>query len=232
MSQKLNSFSNGFVNSFVVEDTWRVFRIIAEFVEGFEEMSNVGPCVTVFGSARTRPDAPDYELARGIARQLAEKGYGIISGGGPGIMEAANRGAQEGGGKSIGLLIELPREERANPYIDKAISFRYFFVRKMMFVKYAKAFVVMPGGLGTMDELFEAFTLIQTRRIQKFPVILVGREYWKGLLDWLRTNVLSEGKISPEDLDILKICDTPEDVVQEIETFYEGELPGEVSNNL
>lgn len=220
MTQKLNSFSNGFVNSFVVEDTWRVFRIIAEFVEGFEEMSNVGPCVSIFGSARTKSEAPNYELAREIARRLAVKGYGIISGGGPGIMEAANRGAQEGNGKSIGLLIELPREERPNPYIDKAISFRYFFVRKTMFVKYAKAFVVMPGGLGTMDELFESFTLIQTRRIRKFPVILVGSHYWKGLLDWLKDEVLNQGNISPEDLHILKVCDTPAEVVKEIESFY------------
>jgi len=220
MKQKLNSFSNGFVNSFIVEDTWRVFRIIAEFIEGFEEMSNVGSCVTVFGSARTQPDSPEYALAREIARRLAVKGYGIISGGGPGIMEAANRGAQEGGGKSIGLLIELPREERANPFIDKAISFRYFFVRKMMFVKYAKAFVVMPGGLGTMDELFESLTLIQTRRISKFPVILVGSQYWKGLLDWLKDTVALEGKILPDDLNILKICDTPEEVTQEIDAFY------------
>jgi uncharacterized protein (TIGR00730 family) len=223
MTQKLNSFSKGFVNSFVLEDTWRVFRIIAEFIEGFEEMSNVGACVTVFGSARTQPNAPDYALAREIARLLAKKGFGIISGGGPGIMEAANRGAQEGGGKSIGLLIELPREERANPYIDKAVSFRYFFVRKMMFVKYAKAFVVMPGGLGTMDELFESLTLIQTRRIKKFPVILVGSQYWKGLLDWLKDVVALEGKISPEDLQILKICDTPDEVVREIESFYNHE---------
>jgi len=232
MAKLKNKLNNGTINSFIIDDTWRVFRIIAEFVEGFEEMSDVGNCVTIFGSARTQVGSPDYELAREIARRLARIGYGIISGGGPGIMEAANRGAQEGGSLSIGLLIELPREERPNPFIDKAISFRYFFIRKMIFVKYAKAFVVMPGGLGTLDELFEALTLIQTKRIRKFPVILVRSAYWQGLLDWLKEKALIEHKISPEDLNILKVCDTPEEVVQEIVDFYQKEQPSSPKRTL
>jgi uncharacterized protein (TIGR00730 family) len=220
MKLKHNKFRNGTINSFVEGDTWRVFRIIAEFVEGFEELSVVGDCATIFGSARTRSGTPDYELARNIAKGLVKEGFGIISGGGPGIMEAANRGAQEANGLSVGLVIELPKEEKPNPYIDLAISFRYFFIRKMMFVKYAKAFVVMPGGFGTMDELFEAMTLIQTRRIQKFPVVLVDEDYWKGLFDWIRDKLISEEKVAPEDLDLVKICNTADEVVREIVNFY------------
>lgn len=220
MKYKNPKLRNGTINSFVENDTWRVFRIIAEFVEGFEELSEVGDCVTIFGSARTKPENEQYELTREIAAGLVKQGYGIISGGGPGIMEAANRGAQEANGLSVGLVIELPKEEKPNPYIDVEISFRYFFIRKMMFVKYAKAFVVMPGGFGTLDELFESMTLIQTRRIQKFPVILVGKEYWKGLFEWIKDVLVKEKKIELEDLNIVKIVDTAEEVVNEIVDFY------------
>lgn len=220
MIKKRNHANNGNVNSFEINDTWRVFRIIAEFVEGFEEMSDAGDCVTIYGSARTKAGSPEYVLSEEIARRLVEAGYGIISGGGPGTMEAANKGAQEAGGLSIGLAIEIPKEERANLYIDKLITFRYFFVRKMMFVKYTKALVVMPGGFGTLDELFEALTLIQTRRVKKFPIILVGSCFWEGLLDWIKKALILENKVSSDDLDLLKIFDTSEEVVQAILDFY------------
>src|SRR6478672_472848 len=169
---------------FLETDTWRALRILSEFVEGFDAMARVGPAVTIFGSARTRPDDPVYELTRGIARRLAEAGYAIITGGGPGAMEAANRGCREGGGLSVGCNIELPHEQSLNPYVDLGVEFHYFFARKVMFVKYADGFVIMPGGLGTLDELFESLTLIQTGKVQHFPVVLVGRAYWTGLLDW------------------------------------------------
>src|SRR6056300_952667 len=179
-------------------DSWALFKIMSEFVEGYETLSAIGPCISIFGSARTHENDPNYQLAVSIAEAIANSGYGIISGGGPGIMEAANRGAQKAGGTSVGLNIELPFEQKSNPYIDqdKLINFQYFFVRKVMFVKYAQGFVVMPGGVGTLDELFEAYTLIQTNKVTKFPIILVGREYWSGLVDWIKITLLKEKNIS------------------------------------
>src|SRR6056300_1878899 len=179
-------------------DSWALFKIMSEFVEGYETLSAIGPCISIFGSARTQEGDSNYQLTIDIAEAIAESGYGIISGGGPGIMEAANRGAQKAGGTSVGLNIELPFEQQSNPYIDqdKLINFQYFFVRKVMFVKYAQGFVVMPGGVGTLDELFEAYTLIQTNKVTKFPIILVGREYWSGLVDWIKITLLKEKNIS------------------------------------
>ncbi len=195
---------------FVHSDPWRVLRIQAEVVQGIDLMSAaVKKGVTLFGSARVGPDEPQYAAARETARLLAKRGYDIITGGGPGIMEAANRGAREGGGVSVGLNIELPFEQSANPYCDKVINFKYFFVRKTMFIKYSLAFVVFPGGFGTLDELFEAVTLIQTGKIHRFPVVLFGSDYWKGLIDWLRERVLAEKKISPADLDLFYVTDDP-----------------------
>jgi uncharacterized protein (TIGR00730 family) len=208
-------------------NSWVVFKIMAEFVNGFEKLAQIGPCVSIFGSARTKPDNEYYLAAETIAGKLVRRGYGIISGGGPGIMEAANKGAFEAGGKSVGLNIELPHEQFSNPYIDpdKLINFDYFFVRKVMFVKYAQGFIVMPGGLGTMDELFEAFTLIQTQKIAKFPIILYGRNFWSGLLDWIRDVVLGKEKnVSPDDLNLITIVDTPDEAVKVITDFYEQYL--------
>ena len=203
--------------------SWQIFKIMAEFVEGFEKLSRIGPCVSIFGSARTQPDSPYYRVAEEIATLLVAKGYGVITGGGPGIMEAGNKGAREAGGKSVGLNIDLPFEQTHNPYIDadKLMNFDYFFVRKLMFIKYAQGFIVLPGGFGTLDELFEALTLIQTHKIGKFPIILVGKSYWVGLMDWLRQTVqITESNISPEDLDLLQVVDTAADAVQVIEDFY------------
>jgi len=203
-------------------DSWALFKIMSEFVEGYETLSAIGPCISIFGSARTKENDPNYQLTVDIAEAIASSGYGIISGGGPGIMEAANRGAQKAAGISVGLNIELPFEQQANPYIDqdKLINFQYFFVRKVMFVKYAQGFVVMPGGLGTLDELFEAYTLIQTDKVTKFPIILVGRSYWGGLIDWLKETVLKEKNISPEDLDLFELVDTKEEVMNCLNRFY------------
>ncbi|HID11309.1 MAG TPA: TIGR00730 family Rossman fold protein [Candidatus Latescibacteria bacterium] len=202
------------------EDTWRVFRIMAEFVEGFEELSRLGPAVTIFGSSRVLEGSPLYEAARETARLLVKAGYGIITGGGPGVMEAANRGAYEAGGDSVGLNIEIPSEQKLNPYVKKGLSFRYFFARKVMFIKYAKAFVIFPGGFGTLDEFFEAATLIQTRRIGRFPVVLFGREYWESLISWMRGHLLEQAYISPEDLEVFQVVDRPHDVVDAVEAFY------------
>jgi uncharacterized protein (TIGR00730 family) len=199
--------------AFVKTDSWRVLRIMGEFVEGFDTLSDVYSAVTVFGSARTKPGDPYYEKAVETARMLAEEGFPIITGGGPGIMEAANRGCQEGNGLSIGCNIELPFEQGINPYVERAINFRYFFVRKTMFVKYATAFIVFPGGYGTMDELFEALTLIQTGKVKYFPVILFGRDYWQGLADWLRDRVAGEGKIATSDLELFTVTDSPREAV-------------------
>jgi uncharacterized protein (TIGR00730 family) len=199
-----------------LQDAWRLFKILAEFVEGFDALASVPPAVTFFGSARAVEGDWEYDTARELASKLAASDCAIITGGGPGVMEAANRGAQEANGVSIGLNIEIPFEQRPNPYIDKLISFRYFFVRKVMFVKYSIAFVILPGGFGTMDELFEALTLIQTRKIAPFPVYLLGTEYWSGMIDWLKERMLGEGKISPEDFDILHIVDSQEEVVKGI----------------
>lgn len=203
-------------------DSWAIFKIMAEFVEAFEKLARIGPCVTIFGSARTAPDHKAYQLAEEIAYKITVEGYGIISGGGPGIMEAANKGAQRGGGKSVGLNIELPFEQQSNPYIDKdkLLNFDYFFVRKVMFMKYAQGFVVLPGGFGTLDELFEALTLIQTDKVGSFPIVLVGRSYWEGLVDWIRDTMLAEKNISAGDMDLFHLCDTAEEAVQIISDFY------------
>lgn len=210
-----------------VIDTWQIFKIIAEFVEGFEKMSKIGPCVSVFGSARTQPDNPYYGLATEIASKLAARGFGVITGGGPGIMEAANKGAYENGGISVGLNIELPFEQHSNPYIDrdKNIDFDYFFVRKVMFVKYSQGFVALPGGFGTLDELFEALTLIQTLKIGKFPIVLVGKDFWGGLLTWIQQVLLEKEKnISPDDLFLFTVVDTADEVVEYIDEFYKKYL--------
>ncbi|MEN2992999.1 MAG: TIGR00730 family Rossman fold protein [Bacteroidia bacterium] len=208
-------------------DTWQIFRIMAEFVEGFETLSRIGPCVSIFGSARSKPGSLHYELGVEVAKALVENGYGIITGGGPGIMEAANKGAKLLGGHSVGLNIILPYEQHPNPYVDEnlLINFDYFFVRKVMFVKYAQAFVVLPGGFGTMDELFEALTLIQTRKIERFPVVMVGSTYWRGLVEWMRQTVMEEWNyISPQDMFLFAVVDTPQEVVETINTFYRQRL--------
>ena len=204
---------------FLDSDPWRALRILSEFVEGFDALAAVGPAVTIFGSARVGPSNPMYELARDIARKLARSGFAIITGGGPGIMEAANRGCREGGALSVGCNIELPHEQGLNPYVDLGIEFRYFFARKTMFVKYADAFVIMPGGFGTLDELFEALTLIQTGKVRDFPVVLVGRDYWQGMIDWMRTVQLPAGAITESDLDLLKLTDDPDEVVEIIRDY-------------
>jgi len=192
-------------------DAWRIFRIMGEFVEGFEEMTKVGLAVSIFGSARVPEDHPQYLQCVETARLLGEAGFAIITGGGPGIMEAANKGAREAGAKSVGCNIELPFEQSSNKYVDLSVDFRYFFVRKTMFVKYAQAFVIFPGGFGTMDELFESLTLIQTGKVRHFPVVLMGREYWGGLMDWMKDRMAGEGKVSPADLDLLLLTDDPEE---------------------
>lgn len=204
-----------------VKDTWRVFRIMSEFVEGFETFGQIGPCVSVFGSARTRPEDPYYALGVEVGRLLAEKGYGVITGAGPGIMEAANRGAREAGGPSIGLAITLPHEQGTNPYVDpdKLVTFRFFFARKTMFVKYAMGYVVLPGGYGTLDELFEALTLIQTRKAARFPVVLLGSAFWGGLIDWLHQTVLAAGNIADSDLYLFHVTDDPAEAVDLIHRF-------------
>ena len=206
-----------------VKDSWQIFKIMAEFVEAFEKLGKIGPCVSIFGSARTKPDNQYYILAEEIAFKLTQKGYGVITGGGPGIMEAANKGANKGGGMSVGLNIELPHEQYSNPYIDvdKLISFDYFFVRKVMFMKYAQGFIVLPGGFGTLDELFEALTLIQTRKVAAFPVILVGKKYWGGLIEWIKSSLLEQEKnISEIDLELVILVDTADEAVMNIEIFY------------
>ncbi len=211
-------------NEIKTNDSWAIFKIMGEFVNGFEKMSAIGPCVSIFGSARLKPGDEFYELAVQIAQRIAESGYGIITGGGPGIMEAGNKGANLAGGTSVGLNIDLPFEQHDNPFIDedKSLNFDYFFVRKVMFVKYSQGFVVMPGGFGTLDELFEAITLIQTHKIQKFPIILVGSQFWKGLIDWIKDTLLATGKISPGDLDLIHIVDTEDEVISRIDAFYKG----------
>ncbi|WP_282161616.1 TIGR00730 family Rossman fold protein [Ulvibacterium marinum] len=211
-------------NEIKTNDSWAIFKIMGEFVSGFEKMSAIGPCVSIFGSARTKENGKYYQMAVDIAKSISEAGYGIITGGGPGIMEAGNRGAHLAGGTSVGLNIDLPFEQHDNPYIDddKSLDFDYFFVRKVMFVKYSQGFVVMPGGFGTLDELFEAITLIQTHKIGGFPIILVGSDFWKGLLDWIKNTMLELGNISATDLDLIRIADTKEEVVEIIDAFYKG----------
>jgi uncharacterized protein (TIGR00730 family) len=200
--------------AFLNTDPWRALRILAEFVEGFDALATIGPAITVFGSARVDPGDPAYTMARDIGRLLAEEGYAVITGGGPGVMEAANRGCQEGGGLSVGCNIELPHEQSINAYVDLGVEFRYFFARKTMFVKYADGFVILPGGYGTMDELFEALTLIQTGKIKGFPVILVGSAFFSGLLEWIKAKLLGEGMVSPEDIDLIQVTDDPRQVIE------------------
>lgn len=204
------------------DNTWQIFKIMAEFVEGFEKMSRIGPCVSIFGSARTKPENPYYQLAEDIAFKLTTEGYGVITGGGPGIMEAANKGAQKANGKSVGLNIKLPFEQSANPYIDndKLLIFDYFFVRKLMFIKYSQGFIVLPGGFGTLDELFESLTLIQTKKIGKFPIVLVGKSYWAGLYEWIKSRMIEEGNINAEDLKLFSVVDSADEAVVVIDAFY------------
>ena len=210
-------------NEIKTNDSWAIFKIMSEFVNGYEKMGRIGPCVSIFGSARTKTDDPYYKLAEEVAFKISKAGYGVITGGGPGIMEAGNKGAHLGGGISVGLNIELPFEQHFNPYIDhdKNLQFDYFFVRKVMFVKYSQGFVVMPGGFGTLDELFEAITLIQTKKIGKFPIILVGTDFWSGLLEWVK-NVLLEkyNNVSPNDLNLIQLVDTADEVVEALDAFY------------
>ena len=217
------AFRNRDWNEIKSADSWAIFKVMAEFVNGFEKLAQIGPCVSIFGSARTKADNPYYKMAEEIAAKLVRHGYGVISGGGPGIMEAANKGAFEQGGKSVGLNIRLPFEQFNNAYIDsdKLITFDYFFVRKVMFCKYAQGFIVMPGGMGTLDELFEAITLVQTQKISRFPIVLVGRAYWQGLLNWIEEVMLGqEANISPEDLKLINVVDTPTEDVKVIDDFY------------
>jgi TIGR00730 family protein len=217
-----NSFKEKKWNDVKTHDSWSVFKIMSEFVEGFEKLSKIGPCVAIFGSARTKPEDKYYQMATEIAKNLTQKGFGIITGGGPGIMEAGNKGAMEGGGKSVGLNIVLPHEQHFNPYIDadKNINFNYFFIRKTMFMRYAQGYIVMPGGFGTLDELSEAITLIQTNKMVDFPIVLVGRDYWKGLIDWFRTTLLTEKMVKEEDFEIFHLVDNEEEAVKVIEDFY------------
>jgi uncharacterized protein (TIGR00730 family) len=209
-------------NEQMTTDSWAVFKIMSELVDGFETLSRIGPCVSIFGSARENPDSSYYKLAEEIAYLLTKKGFGVITGGGPGIMEAANKGAHFAGGKSVGLNIDLPHEQRPNPFIDqdKFINFNYFFVRKVMFMKYAQGYIVLPGGFGTLDELFEAITLIQTNKLVKFPIVLAVRDYWDGLIKWVKERMLEENKISPEELDIFSVVDTAEEAIEVVEEFY------------
>ena len=210
-------------NEIRTNDSWAIFKIMAEFVNGYETMGRIGPCVSIFGSARTQPEDPFYLLAEKVAYKISKAGYGVITGGGPGIMEASNKGAHLGGGTSVGLNIELPFEQHYNPYIDrdKNLNFDYFFVRKVMFVKYSQGFVVMPGGFGTLDEMFEALTLIQTKKIAKFPIILVGTKFWGGLIDWVKTVLIEREKtVSEKDLDLFKIVDTEDEVLDVLDKFY------------
>jgi uncharacterized protein (TIGR00730 family) len=209
-------------NQIKTYDSWQIFKIMAEFVQGFERLAKIGPCVSVFGSARTKPTEKHYKLAEEVSYLLTKKGYGIITGGGPGIMEGANKGAHFAGGKSVGLNIKLPFEQKANPFIDpeNLIEFDFFFVRKVIFMKYAQGYIVLPGGFGTMDELFEALTLVQTDKLVHFPIILVDSDYWAGLITWIQERMLEDENISPEDMDIFHIVDTAEDAVKIIDEFY------------
>ncbi len=207
----------------ITKDSWMVFKIMSEFVDGYEKMTNIGPCVSIFGSARLKPEDPYYEMATDIASKITKLGFGIITGGGPGIMEAGNKGARLAGGRSIGLNIELPFEQHFNPYIDEKYSmdFNYFFVRKVMFMKYSQGFIVMPGGFGTMDEMMEALTLIQTHKVARFPIVLVGSKFWGGLLDWFKNTLLEEKLIKEEDLNLYRVVDTADEAVAHIKAFYE-----------
>ena len=220
------AFSEKDWNEIKTSDSWQIFKIMSEFVEGFETLSKIGPCVSVFGSARTLPGNKYYKLAEDIGFRLTKAGYGVITGGGPGIMEAANKGAKNANGRSVGLNIVLPFEQEANKYIDldKLINFNYFFVRKVMFTKYAQGFIVLPGGFGTMDEFFEAITLIQTNKIGKFPIVLVGKKFWEGMIDWIKASLLEEKNINAADLKLFIVVDSPEDAVKQINKFYKKYL--------
>ena len=217
-----NAFTQKTWNETKTHDSWAVFKVMAEMVEGFEKLSKIGPCVSIFGSARTKMDSPYYKLAEKTAYLLTKQGYGVITGGGPGIMEAGNKGAHYGGGTSVGLNIDLPFEQHENPFIDndKFMTFNYFFVRKLMFMKYSQGYIVMPGGFGTLDELSEAITLIQTNKMVRFPIIMVVKEYWEGLLDWFKKTLIVEGNIAEEDLDLFILVDTAEEAVYEIDKYY------------
>ena len=221
----MTDFELGPKSKLVTTDSWRVFRIISEFVDGFETMTNLGPSVSIFGSARIKENDPYYDLAVELGKRIAQKGFAVITGGGPGIMEAANKGAQAGNGASCGLGVQLPFEETSNKYVDPKYNlfFRYFFIRKVMFIRYAQGYVFMPGGFGTLDELFEALTLIQTKKIQPFPIYLMGQDYWTGLIDWIKNEGIRRGFISPNDLDLLQITDDPEVVINGIERHYQRE---------
>ncbi|KQK27253.1 hypothetical protein AR438_03340 [Chryseobacterium aquaticum] len=218
-----NSFRQKTWDEIVTKDSWMVFKIMAEFVDGYEKMAKIGPCVSIFGSARLKPESKYYEMAVEIAEKITKLGFGIITGGGPGIMEAGNKGAFNAEGKSIGLNIDLPFEQHFNPFISKmySLNFDYFFVRKVMFVKYSQGFIVMPGGFGTLDELTEAITLIQTNKIGKFPIVLVGSEFWGGLLDWFKDTLLKEKMINADDLELYRVVDTADEAVEHIKAFYE-----------
>lgn len=207
------------LDAITVHDSWRLFKILAELVDGFETLAEIYPAVTIFGSARVKPGDEIYERTVTIARKLAENGFNVLTGGGPGIMEAGNKGAREGGAKSVGLNIMLPMEQEPNPYANVKLDFQYFFVRKVMFVKYGQAYIGMPGGLGTLDEIFEALTLIQTHRIKPFPVILVGKDYWSGLADWIRNTLLARNYVSQQDLDLVTLLDDPDEVVRTIKRY-------------
>jgi len=210
-------------NEIRTNDSWAIFKIMSEFVNGYETMARIGPCVTIFGSARIKPEHEYYKLAEKIAFKISKAGYGVITGGGPGIMEAGNKGAHNGGGTSVGLNIELPFEQHFNPYIDKDknLNFDYFFVRKVIFVKYSQGFVVMPGGFGTLDEMFEALTLIQTKKIGKFPIILVGSSFWSGLIDWIKAVLVEQERtVNAEDLNLFKVVDTADEVLETLDNFY------------
>ncbi len=212
------------INQFEKEDSWRMFRIMGEFVEGFDALSQITPAVTVYGSARARPGDAVYGLAEAIGRAIAKANFTLVTGGGPGVMEAACKGAFEAGGRTVGLNIQLPEEQKPNPYTTLSLQFHYFFVRKVMLVKYATAFVLLPGGFGTLDELFETVTLIQTHKIRPFPMILVGRDYWRGLVDWLRKQTVGRGYMPQGDLDFLKVTDDPAEVIDHILLFYRGQI--------
>ena len=216
------------------ENAWTMFKVMAEFVEGFETLNKIGPCISIFGSARTKPSHPYYLLATQIAKRMTESGFGVISGGGPGIMEAANKGASMNNGVSVGLNIDLPFEQNNNPFIDddKNLNYRYFFVRKVMFVKYAQAFIVLPGGFGTLDELFEVLTLIQTKKITRVPVILAGTEFWAGMVDWISKTMLEDnGNISAKDLELIPMMDDPDEIAAYINNWYSGEHPATLEPN-
>lgn len=204
-------------------DVWSIFKIMGEFVEGYDKLFKIGPCVSIFGSARTEAGGAYYEMARHTAKKVTKQGFGVITGGGPGVMEAANKGAQEGGGKSVGLGISLPHEQGLNPYVDNdyVINFHYFFARKVMFVKYAQGFIVFPGGFGTLDEFFEAMTLIQTKKINPFPIVLIGTEYWGGLVDWIKDTMVENGTISSDDINLFHLTDDPDEAVQIVCDFYQ-----------